>query len=74
MVLSMTQTLDGRIIMQNECDDRLGSWIIPSFETLSWLIYEETAEDTPLRIYQPPLNSIVLVRSQVIARTCEVKT
>jgi hypothetical protein len=63
--LNITQTPDGRIIVQNEWDDRLGTWIIPSFETLSWLIYEATAEDTLLRIYQlPPLNTIVLEMEQ----------
>jgi hypothetical protein len=35
--------------------------MIPSFETLRWLIHEATAGETPPRIYHlPPLNSIVL--------------
>jgi hypothetical protein len=35
--------------------------MIPSFETLRWLIHEATAGEKPSRIYHlPPLNSIVL--------------
>jgi hypothetical protein len=40
---------------------RLRTWMIPSFETLRWLIHEATAGEKPSRIYHlPPLNSIVL--------------
>jgi hypothetical protein len=39
--------------------------MIPSFETLRWLIHEATAGETPPRIYHlPPLNSIVLVKER----------
>jgi hypothetical protein len=65
-VLNITQTPDGIIIVQNEWDGRLRTWMIPSIETLRWLIYEATAGETPPRIYHlPPLNSIVLEREQV---------
>jgi hypothetical protein len=79
-VLNITPTPDGIIIVQNECDDRLRTWMIPSIETLRWLIYEATVGETPPRIYHlPPLNSIVLERVQVerfhiVARPYEVKT
>jgi hypothetical protein len=65
-VLNITQTPDGIIIVQNEWDGRLRTWMIPSIETLRCLIYEATAGETPPRIYHlPPLNSIVLEREQV---------
>jgi hypothetical protein len=79
-VLNITPTPDGRIIIQNEWDGRLRTWMIPSFETLRWLICEATAEETPPKIYQlPPLNSIVLEREQVerfhiVAMPYEIKT
>ncbi|MDT7878862.1 MAG: hypothetical protein RQ862_09950 [Candidatus Caldarchaeales archaeon] len=47
-------------------DGRLRTWMIPSIETLRWLIYEATVGETPPRIYHlPPLNSTVLEREQV---------
>jgi hypothetical protein len=79
-VLNITPTPDGIIIVQYEWDGRLRTWMIPSFETLRWLIYEATAGETPPRIYHlPPLNSIVLEREQVerlhiVARPYEIKT
>jgi hypothetical protein len=33
-VLNITPTPDGIIIVQNECDGSLRTWMIPSFETL----------------------------------------
>jgi hypothetical protein len=77
--LNITPTPDGRIIVQNEYEGRLKTWIIPSASTLRWLIYEATAGETPPRIYHlPPLNAIVLEMEQVerfhmIARPYEVK-
>jgi hypothetical protein len=79
-VLNITPTPDGIIIVQNEWDGSLRTWMIPSFETLRWLIHEATAGETPPRIYHlPPLNSIVLEREQIerfhiVARTYEIKT
>ncbi|MDT7879072.1 MAG: hypothetical protein RQ862_11045 [Candidatus Caldarchaeales archaeon] len=79
-VLNITPTPDGVVIVQNECDDRLRTWMIPSIATLRWLIHEATAGETPPRIYHlPPLNSIVLEREQIerfhiVARTYEIKT
>jgi hypothetical protein len=65
-VLNITLTADGVVVVQNEWDGMLRRWMIPSFETLRWLIYEATAGETPPRIYHlPPLNSIVLEREQV---------
>ena len=59
-------TTDGIIIVQNEWDGRLRTWMIPSIETLRRLIYEATAGETPQRIYHPPPpNSIVLEREQI---------
>ena len=78
-VLNITPTPDGRIIIQNELDGGLKTWIIPSASRLSWLIYEAAAGETPPRIYHlPPLNAIVLEMEQVerfhmIARPYEVK-
>jgi hypothetical protein len=44
--------------------------MIPSIETLRWLIYEATAGETPPRIYHlPPLNSIVLERGRLRGST-----
>jgi hypothetical protein len=68
------------VVVQNECDSRLKTWMILSIETLWYLIYKATVGETPPRIYHlPPLNSIVLEREQVerfhiVARTYEVKT
>jgi hypothetical protein len=78
-VLNITPTPDGIIIVQNEWDGRLRTWMIPSLKTLSWLIYEATAGETPPRIYHPPLNSIVLEREQIerfhiMAWPYEIKT
>jgi hypothetical protein len=79
-VLNITPTPDGIIIVQNEWDDRLRTWMIPSIETLRCLIYEATVGETPPRIYHlPPLNSIVLEREQIerfqlVARPYEIKT
>jgi hypothetical protein len=79
-VLNITPTPDGIIIVQNEWDGRLRTWMIPSIETLRWLIYGATVGETPPRIYHlPPLNSIVLERGQVerfhiMARPYEIKT
>ena len=79
-VLNITPTPDGIIIVQNEWDGRLRTWMIPSIETLRWLIYESTAGETPPRIYHlPPLNSIVLEREQIerfhiMAWPYEIKT
>jgi hypothetical protein len=79
-VLNITPTPDGIIIVQNEWDGRLKTWMIPSIETLRWLIYEATAGETPPRIYHlPPLNSIVLESEQIerfhiVARPYEIKT
>jgi hypothetical protein len=48
--------------------------MVSSASTLSWLIYEAMAEETPPKIYQlPPLNAIVLERSHVMARTYGVE-
>jgi hypothetical protein len=64
-VLNITLTADGVVVVQNEWDGMLRRWMIPSFETLRWLIYEATAGETPPRIYHPPpLNSIVLERER----------
>jgi hypothetical protein len=49
------------MVVQNEWDGSLRTWMIPSFETLRWLIHEATAGETPPRIYHQ-LNSIVLER------------
>jgi hypothetical protein len=79
-VLNITLTADGVVVVQNEWDGMLRRWMIPSFETLRWLIYEATAGETPPRIYHlPPLNSIVLEREQVerfhiVARPYEINT
>jgi len=79
-VLNITPTPDGIIIVKNEWEGMLKTWMIPSIATLRWLIYEATAGETPPRIYHlPPLNSIVLERGQVgrfhiVARTYEIKT
>ena len=79
-VLNITPTTDGIIIVQNEWDGRLRTWMIPSIETLRWLIHEATAGETPPRIYHlPPLNPIVLEREQIesfhiVARPYEIKT
>ncbi len=72
-------TTDGIIIVQNEWDGRLRTWMVPSVATLRWLIHEATAGETPPRIYHPPLNSIVLEREQIesfhiVARPYEIKT
>jgi hypothetical protein len=77
-VLNITPTPDGIIIVQNEWDGRLRTWMIPSIETLWCLIYKATVGEMPPRIYHQ-LNSIVLEREQVerfhiVARTYEVKT
>jgi hypothetical protein len=64
-VLNITPTPDGVMVVQNEWDGSLRTWMIPSFETLRWLIHEATAGETPPRIYHlPPLNSIVLERER----------
>jgi hypothetical protein len=64
--LNTIPTTDGIIIVQNEWDGRLRTWMIPSIETLRRLIYEATAGETPPRIYHPPPpNSIVLEREQI---------
>jgi hypothetical protein len=79
-VLSITPTPDGVVVVQNEWDGRLRTWMIPSITTLRWLIYEATAGERGPRIYHPtPLNSIVLERGQVerfhiVARPYEIKT
>jgi hypothetical protein len=79
-VLNITPTPDGVMVVQNEWDGSLRTWMIPSFETLRWLIHEATAGETPPRIYHlPPLNSIVLEREQIesfhiVARPYEIKT
>jgi hypothetical protein len=68
------------MVVQNEWDGMLRTWMIPSIATLRWLIHEATAGETPARIYHlPPLNSIVLEREQIerfqlVARQYEVKT
>jgi hypothetical protein len=68
------------VIVQNEWDGGLRTWMIPSIDTLRWLIYEATAGETPPRIYHlPPLNSIVLEGEQVerfhiMAWPYEIKT
>jgi hypothetical protein len=78
-VLNITPTPDGVVVVQNEWDGGLRTWMIPSVATLRWLIYEATAGETPPRIYHPPLNSIALERVQVesfniVARPYEIKT
>jgi hypothetical protein len=78
-VLSITPTPAGVVIVQNEWDGRLRTWMVPSVATLRWLIHEATVGETPPRIYHPPLNSIVLEREQIerfhiVARTYEIKT
>jgi hypothetical protein len=68
------------MVVQNECDGRLRTWMIPSITTLRCLIYEATAGERGPRIYHPtPLNSIVLEREQVerfhiVARPYGIKT
>jgi hypothetical protein len=42
-VLSITPTPDGVVIVQNEWDGRLRTWMVPSIATLSWLIHEAKA-------------------------------
>jgi Rad3-related DNA helicase len=65
-VLKITPTPNGIIIVQNEWNGRLRTWMIPSVATLRWLIHEATAGEKPPRIYHlPPLNSIVLEREPV---------
>jgi hypothetical protein len=79
-VLNITPTPDGIVVVQNEWDGRLKTWMIPSIATLRWLIHEATAGETPPRIYHlPPLNSTVLEREQIerfhiVARPYEIKT
>jgi hypothetical protein len=79
-VLNITPTPDGVVVVQNEWDGRLRTWMIPSIETLRWLIHEATVGETPPRIYHlPSLNSIVLEREQIerfhiVARPYEIKT
>jgi hypothetical protein len=79
-VLSITPTPAGVVIVQNEWDGGLRTWMVPSVAALRWLIYEATAGEKPPRIYHPPpLNSIVLEREQIemfhiVARTYEIKT
>jgi hypothetical protein len=69
-VLSITPTPDGVVIVQNEWDGGLRTWMVPSIETLRWLIHEATAVETPPRIYHPPpLNSIVLERERLRGST-----
>jgi len=64
--LDTIPTTDGIIVVQNEWDGRLRTWMIPSIATLRRLIYEATVGETPPRIYHPPpLNSIVLEREQI---------
>ena len=60
-VLNITPTPDGIVIVQNVCDGMLRIWMIPSIETLRWLIYEATAGETPPENLSP-FNSIVLER------------
>jgi hypothetical protein len=65
-ILNITPTPGGVMVVQNEWDGRLRTWMIPSIETLRCLIYEATAGERGPRIYHPtPLNSIVLEREQV---------
>jgi hypothetical protein len=77
-VLNITLTADGVVVVQNEWDGGLRTWMVPSVAALRWLIYEATAgENTAENL--PPLNSIVLEREQVerfqlVARPHEVKT
>jgi hypothetical protein len=42
-VLSITPTPDGVVIVQNEWDGGLRTWMVPSVAALRWLIYEATA-------------------------------
>jgi hypothetical protein len=60
-VLNITLTPDGIIVVQNELDGRLRTWMIPSITTLRCLIYEATAGERGPRIYHQ-LNSMVLER------------
>jgi hypothetical protein len=50
-VLNITPTPDGIIIVQNEWDGRLRTWMIPSIATLRWLIrghcWRNAAENLP---------------------------
>jgi hypothetical protein len=79
-VLNITPTPDGVVIVQNEWDARLRTWMIPPIATLRWLIHGATIGETPPRIYHlPSLNSIVLEREQIerfhiVARPYEIKT
>jgi hypothetical protein len=66
------------MVVQNEWDGRLRTWMVPSVATLRWLIYEVTAGETPPENLSP-FNSIVLERVQVerfhiVARPYEIKT
>jgi hypothetical protein len=65
------------MVVQNEWDGRLRTWMVPSVATLRWLIYEVTAGETPPENLSP-FNSIVLEREEVemfhlMARPYEVK-
>jgi len=44
-VLNITPTPDGVMVVQNEWDGRLKTWMISSIETLRWLIYEATGKN-----------------------------
>jgi hypothetical protein len=69
-VLSITSTPDGVVIVQNEWDGGLRTWMVPSVAALRWLIYEAIVGETPPRIYHPPpLNSIVLERERLRGST-----
>jgi hypothetical protein len=69
-VLSITPTPDGVVIVQNEWDGGLRTWMVPSVAALRWLIYEATVGETPPGIYHPPpLNSIVLERERLRGST-----
>jgi hypothetical protein len=50
-ILSITSTPDGVVVVQNEWDGRLRTWMVPSIATLRWLIHEATVGETPPRIY-----------------------
>jgi hypothetical protein len=54
-VLNITLTPDGIIVVQNELDGRLRTWMIPSITTLRCLIYEATAGERGPRIYHQAL-------------------
>jgi hypothetical protein len=57
-VLNITPTPDGVVIVQNEWDARLRTWMIPSIATLRWLIYEATAGENAAENLPPTITQL----------------